>query len=907
MRIALLRLQDYIRAALAQSNPSLRRLRRRLAATLVALNLAVGLSICMFLWSSRLEAEQRAAEMAENYTRVLTGDLDALFSKIDLSLQSVADEVDEQFQETGGFEWPKLQRFIDRQSSRLEGTLGLRLVDRNGNLALVANERAPKWVIVADRERFQTLNARADAGLVISPEYDRVSGEWVVSFARRLNAADGAFAGETLVSVSVAQINSILSQVRLGPNGVVGLWNSVPAMVARFPALPPREDANVTYAPPSSELRALFAAGATQGPYMANSGSDGIRRSCFFKRLTGLPLYLVVGTAEQDLLSPWRAEVWQFAALYALIVAVSCAAGGVFYSRAAARQIAEEQTRLAGLVYDNSAEGMVVIDGHGAILGVNQAFTDLTGRSRAEVIGRPIGEIAGWLRSGRALREIFVALQAQGRWAGEFACIRASGEPFLARASVSFIDGKASGARRVVALFSDVTEQKMAQEAVWRHANFDPLTALPNRRRFRERLDEEIARARRAGLGVAVAFIDLDRFKEINDSLGHQFGDQLLQEAASRVRACVRASDMVARLGGDEFTVLMSDLPDDEPVQRACAAIVAALAAPFNLGGEQRFVSASLGVTLFPQDAEDAEGLVRNADLAMYEAKRAGRNKHLFFRPDMQRANTARALIANDLHGALAAGQFELHYQPIVALATGEARKAEALIRWRHPSRGLVGPAEFIGIAEETGLIGDIGDWVFREAARQTAEWRERFEPACAVSVNVSPVQFARSAARMREFPAIAREFGLAAGALVVEITEGVLLDATEEVRDVLKRFNEGGLAIALDDFGTGYSSLAYLKQFKIDFLKIDRAFIRGLADEASDLAICEAIIAMAHRLGIKVVAEGIETDAQRMLLAASRCDFGQGYLFARPMPAEAFAAAYLRPRVEVGLLRAAS
>jgi EAL domain-containing protein (putative c-di-GMP-specific phosphodiesterase class I) len=312
-------------------------------------------------------------------------------------------------------------------------------------------------------------------------------------------------------------------------------------------------------------------------------------------------------------------------------------------------------------------------------------------------------------------------------------------------------------------------------------------------------------------------------------------------------------------------------------------------------------------VTLFPRDADEAEDLVRNADLAMYEAKRAGRNRLLFFKSGMQKANSARALIANDLHGALETGQFELHYQPIVLLSTGEARKAEALIRWRHPSRGLIGPGEFIGIAEETGLIGEIGDWVFREAARQAADWRERFEPATAISVNVSPIQFARSAARMREFPNIAREYGVDHGGIVVEITEGVLLDATDDVRDLLKQFNEGGLEIALDDFGTGYSSLAYLKQFRIDFLKIDRAFVRGLGDETSDLAICEAIIAMAHRLGIQVVAEGIETDAQRMLLAASRCDFGQGYLFARPMPAQSFEATYLRPRQPAAAFRAAS
>ena len=878
----------------AQRNPALRRLRRRLAATLVALNLVVGAAVSAFLWSAYAEKGARAAEMVENYNQMLAGDLDNLFSKIDLSLQTVADEVLEQFQEGGQIDWPQLQRFIDRQSHRLVGALGMRVVDRTGNLALASNEKIPKWVNVADLERSQMMHDGSDAGLVVSPELDRVSGQWVITFARRLSGADGAFAGETLVSVPITHIDDILSQGKLGPHGVISLWNSGPAMVARIPSLPRRAGASDARAPVLPQLRALFAAKATQAPFVANSALDGVRRSFYFQRLTGLPLYLIVGAAEQDYLAPWWAEVWQFAGLYALLVAVSSAGGGVFYSRAAAREAADEQTRLAGLVYDNSAEGMIVIDGHGAILGVNQAFTDVTGRSRADVIGRPVSEIAGSMKSRRSMRNILVALRAQGRWVGEIVCIRATGEPFLARASVSVIEGKASTPRRVVALFSDVTEQKMAQEAVWRHANIDALTALPNRRMFRERLDEEIARSRRAGLAVAVAFIDLDRFKEVNDSLGHQTGDTLLQEAASRVRACVRASDMVARLGGDEFTVVMSDLHDAEPVKRACAAIVEALAAPFQLGGEQRFVTASLGVTLFPQDADEAEGLVRNADLAMYEAKRAGRNKFLFFKPGMQKANSARALIANDLHFALEAAQFELHYQPIVTLATGEARKAEALIRWRHPTRGLIGPGEFIGIAEETGIIGDIGEWVFREAARQAADWRERFEAAPAISVNVSPVQFARSAARMREFPEIARQFGLNDGGLIVEITEGVLLDATEDVRDVLTRFSDGGLDIALDDFGTGYSSLAYLKQFKINFLKIDRAFIKGLADETRDLAICEAIIAMAHRLGMEVVAEGIETDAQRMLLIASRCDFGQGYLFARPLPAAEFEAGFL-------------
>ncbi len=557
---------------------------------------------------------------------------------------------------------------------------------------------------------------------------------------------------------------------------------------------------------------------------------------------------------------------------------------------------AEAQLKLAALVYDNSAEAMIVLDSSGIVIGINHAFVELTGWSRGTVVGRHIGEIPGPANGPATMEAIRRELASKGRWAGEVWTFKASGERFLARASVSAIRDEPAGLRRSVVMFSDITEQKKTEEALWRHANVDPLTSLPNRRNFLERLDAGIARARESDEWLGLVFIDLDRFKDINDSLGHEMGDLLLKEAAARVHGAMRKDDLVARLGGDEFTVMVPNLTDVEPLERAAERIVEALAAPFQLGAETCFVSASVGVTLFPRDARDADGLLRGADMAMYEAKRDGRNRYKFFTAGLQAAMAERAELVRDLHKAIECRQFELQYQPIVDLATGDVDKAEALIRWRHPTRGLVLPSDFIPLAEETGLIVAIGEWVFDEAARQLAAWRSEFAQPLCVSVNASPVQFSAAVRRLRALPDILAQHGLEGSAMILEVTESVLLEATDETRSLIAELCAHGLRLALDDFGTGYSSLAYLRQLEIAFLKIDKVFVRGLVEGGGDLAICEAVIAMARRLGIAVVAEGVETEVQRQLLADALCPFGQGYLFARPMPAAEFEQVYLRP-----------
>lgn len=441
---------------------------------------------------------------------------------------------------------------------------------------------------------------------------------------------------------------------------------------------------------------------------------------------------------------------------------------------------------------------------------------------------------------------------------------------------------------RMIGTHTDLTERKQAEETIQRQAHYDALTQLPNRRLFRDRLEQTIKQSRRDRSPFALMLIDLDRFKEINDTMGHDAGDFLLVDAAQRIQHCVRESDTVARMGGDEFVVILPEIDDPANIERISQKIIAKLASPFLLGEEKAFISASIGITLYPSDADSMETLLKNADQAMYVAKNMGRNRMSYFTPLLQENAQKRMRLINDLRVALASDQFRVYYQPIVELATGQIHKAEALIRWMHPTRGMVEPSEFIPLAEETGMIVEIGDWVLRQAMHQVKRLQVSYHKGFQISVNKSPVQFRRdNPLKAEEWLKELGKSGVLAGSLVVEITEGVLLDDDGNVRDRLLALRDAGVQVAIDDFGTGYSSLAYLRKFDIDYLKIDKTFVNNLGDQQDDMALCEAIIVMAHKLGLKVIAEGVETELQRQLLLDADCDYAQGYLFSKAIPGE--------------------
>lgn len=558
-----------------------------------------------------------------------------------------------------------------------------------------------------------------------------------------------------------------------------------------------------------------------------------------------------------------------------------------------ARQVevdkADRQAQLASLVYRNTSEGMLVLDPKGTILDINPAFVNLRGQHESEVIGRHVRVLNSPCHDRDFYRAIWRSVMESGSWQGEHWGQHKNGELYPEWLSINTTYAEDGSVYRRVMIFSNIAEIKRAEAIIWKQANFDKLTDLPNRQMFHDRLEQSIKKSQRNGTKVGLLFLDLDRFKEINDTLGHATGDELLKEAARRLNACVRQSDTVARLGGDEFTVLIDDIAEKRDLDRLTKQILRKLSEPFQLGVETVFISTSIGVTFYPDDAIQADVLLNNADQAMYVAKGEGRNRSCYFDASMQERAQTRMRLVNDLHLALAQNQFSLAFQPIVELETGRITKAETLLRWQHPLRGPIPPVEFIPLAEETGMIAAIGDWVFCEATRHAHEWRTHYLPQMQLSVNISPVQFRHEGIDLAFWLSHLETLGMSGDGVTIEITEGILLDSNSCINEQLNAFRDAGIQVSLDDFGTGYSSLSYLRKFSIDYLKIDQSFVSNLGGAGPDLALCEAIILMAHKLGLKVIAEGIETTAQYELLRAAGCDYGQGFLFSKPLSARRF------------------
>ncbi|MDD5180818.1 MAG: EAL domain-containing protein [Gallionellaceae bacterium] len=545
----------------------------------------------------------------------------------------------------------------------------------------------------------------------------------------------------------------------------------------------------------------------------------------------------------------------------------------------------KEELLLAQTVYQSTAQGIVVTDRENSIISVNPAFCRITGFSSDELIGRKPGFNKSGYHDAEFFRDMWQAIQQDGHWEGEIWDRRKGGEAFPIWLSISVVRDKQGDIYRHIGVISDISEQKEAQETIHFQANFDELTRLPNRRLFHDRLEQELKKAHRDSAQVALLFIDLDNFKEINDTLGHEQGDNLLREAARRIQTNLREVDTVARLGGDEFTVVLPYIKSNREVDTVAQKIIDNLAMLFDLGQDIGYVSASVGITIFPFDGNDSAALLQNADQAMYESKRLGKNRFSYYTSTMQDASQQRLQLSNELRVALQKGELEMYFQPIHDLANSELVKAEALIRWHRPAGKFVGPDVFINLAEEIGIIGEIGLFAFESSVHQIRVWEGICQRPISVAINLSPRQISGKQTNFDSWITLLHEAGIPARNITLEITEGTLLDDNSDVRKKITRLREAGCSIALDDFGTGYSSLSYLKKMDVDFLKVDKSFVRDLALDKNDFALVEAIIVMAHKLGIQVIAEGVETAEQRDILKQIGCDFVQGYFYAKPMP----------------------
>ncbi|MDL2356955.1 MAG: EAL domain-containing protein [Pseudomonadota bacterium] len=759
------------------------------------------------------------------------------------------------------------------------------IADRDG-MIVASNPPAPR-IDVSDQPYFGVHRVRdTDNPFVSEMLRDAANPEWHLHFTRRINDAGGHFAGIAIVEADPAYFTSGYERSRQGERGVLGMFGTDGVFRAM------RSGDKVSW-------------GATAGPpppagdaVAAASAWDGVARYTGVRRLHGFPLSALVALDRDEQMAPFaqrgRTYLWVAAlasAVLILIVTLVCVWSW---------QLTRTQRRIRRAQQTFSAASEASLDAFlvmrcvrgadGAIVdfaieATNGRALELTGLAREALVGATVLSILPGYRSNGVFDDmVHVATfggMREAEWRGGSGPTRDSWQH---RQVVAVEDG-------VVAILRDITERKLAEQRIHHMAHHDELTGLPNRSLIRDRLDQAILHAQRKDRCVAVAFIDLDSFKLVNDGLGHNAGDELLKVVGARMQACVRGDDTLGRFGGDEFVIILSDIGDDAlAIAPVLEKIRLAVAEPTQLEGQEVQVSCSIGVVMYPRDGADPNTLMMNADAAMYRAKDMGSNNFQFYTREMNASVEQKLVLLEGLRSALDEQQFSLLYQPKVDLRSGRIFGVEALIRWHHPEHGMVAPQRFIGLAEESGLIVAIGDWVLHTACRQNMAWRAAGLSPISMSVNVSPRQFEDKRLVERVAQALA-DSALPASGLELEVTEGLIMRDLAQSVGKMGELKAMGIALSIDDFGTGYSSLSALKSFPISTLKIDKSFVSELADNLDDQAIAMAVISLGHKLNLRVIAEGVETEQQCRFLRDNDCDEMQGYLFSRPIGPDAVAA----------------
>ena len=844
------------------------------------------------LLKSRAQSEQRATLMTQNLADALEHSLTASVEKIDMALVSIADHIEDQMAK-GGTDAGELMGHIKSQTARRPELTGIQITDAQGISLLGSGLSTQAPVSFADREWFTAQRARADVGLHMSPPVvSKSNGMSIISFSRRYRTPDGRFAGCVTTAVPLGYFDRQLQSLPTGAHGIVTLRDSDLRMLSSIPAQQGQASAGLGTRNVSPVMKALVNSGQLRGSYRAQSGVDGQERFFSFRRLAVAPLMINVGLGAEDYLADWHSEVNTVTA-FCLVTLLLYGAGGALVWRVLAQnRHAQRRIELLAKVFEHSGEAIMVSDSRHRVIEVNPAFTRQTGYKATDIIGKLTSSLNSAPTQASDHLVIQHSLSTTGLWRGELCGRTKDGRDYPRWVSISVVRDALGAITNHISNSRDVTEAKRAEDRIRHLAHHDTLTQLPNRVLLHGRLEQAMAGARREAGQLAMLFIDMDRFKDINDTLGHPVGDGLLVEVGQRLSALVRDSDIVARLGGDEFVLVLTGTGQDAARAGAAVAakVLADLGRPYTVHGHELHSTPSIGIALFPADGEDADTLMKNADSAMYHAKSAGRNNAQFFTAAMNQATQERLVLQAGLRGAIEGGELFLHYQPQLDLDSQTIVGLEALVRWRHPELGLIPPLKFIPVAEDTGQIEAIGAWVLDEALRQVALWRAAGHLGLRMAVNLSAQQLRGDAFPEQVARALHRH-GLPGSALELEITESVAMRDPARTADMLRQLRQFGVALAIDDFGTGYSSLAYLKQLPLSCLKLDRSFVMDIETDANDAAICTATIQMAHSLGLGVVAEGVETATQLEFLRRLGCDTVQGYYIAKPLSANDCAA----------------
>ncbi len=773
-------------------------------------------------------------------------------------------------------------RMLASKMSALSNVGGVHLFDDEGRLINTSKAWPVPPVNVADRSYFKTFKSDPRApSILIEPVYSRMTGIWTTVIVRKIAAPNGEFIGAIGRGVESANFEKFFATVALGPDSAIAIHHRDGTLIARHPHVPEMIGRNFRTGPAVQQR--VFEQPVSNS--RLTSPLDGKDRLISSRALTGFPMVIVASTTTEAALADWREQIAMLVAVAgASVLAIAALLFLVVRKllqqhRQSQRRLRLEKQRLDTAV-QHMTQGLLLFDSSQRLVICNQRYIEMYGLS-PDVI-----------KPGCSFREVVAHRKETGSFTGDVNRYVDRLLRDMRQRNAMVIDTPDGRSIQVVneplpdggwvATHEDITERRTIEERIAHLAHYDALTDLPNRALFHEQIKRELPYAK-PDRQVAVLYIDIDEFKSVNDSLGHLIGDELLKSVAQSLRGCVADTGFVARLGGDEFAVVQTCVHNPDDVTDLVERIFAAIRTPFDCLGHRVTTDASIGIALAPKDGRDLDQILKNADMAMYAAKSAGRRTHRFFAPAMDAQVRARRQLETDLRQALTHGEFEVWYQSCLSLQDGTITGCEALVRWRHPQRGLISPAEFIPIAEDTGLINQLGEWVLATACQEAANWPAHVR----LAVNVSPVQFNSGTLALKVIAALAAS-GLAPARLELEITEAVLIRDDDTALAILHQLRAIGVRIALDDFGTGYSSLSYLKRFPFDKIKIDRCFISDITEPDGSAGIVRAVVNIAAERNMATTAEGVETPEQQRILRELGCSEMQGYLFSPPKPAEA-------------------